>query len=192
MFRVFLVKREGHKQRSLLLLIFAHLSLVVMLLGYSSVNYLYLYGAPFCFDSFGVSLNNVAQTVTMVVLTIPYTLIIIKRTEHLFLAVLGSLAYMAQLILLGLATKVWMVYLALCIGAVYSVLAPIIRARVTKLVERSEYALVFILASIFESGGGFATNALGNEIYRVSLLFCPGLIFFVFTLFGCLGILLLL
>ena len=191
-FRVFFVKREGHKQRSLLLLIFAHLSLVVMLLGYSSVNYLYLYGAPFCFDSFGVSLTSVAQTVTMIILLIPCTLAVTKRTDHIFIPIVGTLAYIAQMVVLGLATKIWMVYVALCSGAVFFVLAPVIRARVTKLVERNEYALVFILASIFESGGNFAINAVGNEIYRVSLLFCAGLVFFVFALFGVLGIILLL
>ena len=61
MFQVYFVKREGHKQRSLILVNCAQLSLVVMVLGYSAMNFLYLYGAPFCFDTFGVSLTNVTK-----------------------------------------------------------------------------------------------------------------------------------
>ena len=192
MFRVFLVKREGHKQRSLLILICAHLSLVVMLLGFFCMNYLYLYGAPFCFDSFRVSLTSMAQTVAMIVLLVPCSLTVMKRSDHLFLAILGCLAFITQLVLFGIAKDVWMIFLAVCIGALCYVLTPIIRARITKIVEPTEYAAVFILAGIFESGGGYAINAMGNEIYRASLLFFPGLVFCVFALFGCLTILLLL
>jgi hypothetical protein len=60
------------------------------------------------------------------------------------------------------------------------------------LVEPNEYAVVFILASIFESGGSYAISAMANEIYRVSLTFYSGFAFFVFALFGGITILLLL
>ena len=189
-FRVFLVKREGHKQRSLLLLISAHLSMVVMILGFLAMNYLYLYGAPFCFDSFGVSLTSMAQTVAMIILIIPCTLAVTKRTDHVLLAALGCVAFIIQLVLFAIATTVWMIYIAVCIGGLFYVLTPIIRSRITKLVEPHEYAAVFIFATIFESGGYFAISAMGNEIYRVTLLFYPGLVFLVFALFGGLTILL--
>jgi hypothetical protein len=191
-FQVFFVKREGHKQRSLLILVSTHLSLVVMLLGNLAVYYLYLYGAPFCFDSLGVSLNSVAQAVSMVLLTIPVTLTVAKRSDHLVLPILGFLAFMTQLVLFGIATQVWMLYLAVCIGALCYVLIPVVRSRITKLVEHNEYAVVFILTMIVESGGNFAVMAMANEIYRVSLTFYPGLVFFVFAMFGALGIVLLL
>jgi len=190
--RVFLAKREEHKQRSLLMLVSTHLCIVVMIYGYLAMNYLYLYGAPFCFDSLGVSLNSVAQTVTMILLTIPFTLTVAKRTDHLLLPMLGCLAYMTQLVLFGIATQVWMLYLAVCVGALFNVLIPVIRSRITKLVEPNEYAAVFILATIFESGGAYAISAMGNEIYRISLTFYPGLVFFVFAMFGAMAIILML
>jgi hypothetical protein len=163
-----------------------------MIYGYLSINYLYLYGAPFCFDSLGVSLTSVAQSVSMVLMTIPFTITVAKRSDHLSLPTLGCLACMVQLVLFGIATQVWMIYLAVCIGALFNVLIPVIRSRITKLVEPNEYAVVFILASIFESGGSYAISAMANEIYRVSISFLPGLVFFVFAVFGVLAIILML
>ena len=127
-FRVFLVKRQDHKQRSLLIIIFAHLTKIVMVYGYGALNYLYLYGAPFCLDSFGVSLTTVAQTVSMILLTIPCTMTVTRRTDHLLLPMLGCVAYMTQLILYGVANQVWMIYLAVCIGSLSTVLIPILRS----------------------------------------------------------------
>ena len=190
--RIFFVKREGHKQRSLLLLVTVHVLIIAMMCGQSAMYYIYLYGAPFCFDSFDVSLNCVAQAVAVILLTTVFTLTISKRTDHLILPVLGVSAYITQLVLFGLATKVWMLYLAVGIGAFYSVLIPIVRSRITKLVEPSEYALVFILAMIAESGGYYGMSALTNEIYRISVTFLPGLVYFVIALFGTISILLML
>ncbi|UJR25830.1 hypothetical protein I4U23_007180 [Adineta vaga] len=191
-FRVFFVKRSEHKQRSLLFLVIIHLSIIVMIMGNMAVFYLYLYGAPFCLDSFGVSLNSVAQTVTVILLTILFTLTIAKRSDHLILPALGCLAYMIQLFLFGIAQSVWILYLAVSIGAFQNVLVPVVRSRITKLVEPDEYAVVFILASVFESGGFYAVSAFANEIYRVSLTFYPGLVYFVFASVGILAILLIL
>ena len=191
-FRVFFVKRQEHRQRSLFMLVSIHLSLIVMIIGYMSIYYLYLYGEPFCLDSLGVSLNSVAQTVTIVLLTIPFTLTIAKRTDHLVIPMFGCLAYMIQLVLFGIARQIWMIYLAVCVGGMFNVLTPVIRSRITKLVEPDEYAVVFILASVFESGGFYAISAFANEIYRVSLTYYQGLVFFVFTIFGTIAILLML
>jgi PCFT/HCP family folate transporter-like MFS transporter 1/3 len=191
-FRVYFVKRPEHKQRTLLLLVAIHLSLIAMILGPYAMYYLYLYGAPFCFDSWGVSLNNVSQTVATILLTIPFTLTIAKRTDHLILPVLGCLAYMTQLVLFAIARQIWMMYLAVCIGALFNVLTPVIRSRITKTVEPSEYAVVFILAGIFESGGYYAISAMANEIYRNTLSFFPGLVYLVFTSIGVISILLIL
>ena len=190
-FRVFIVKREGHKQRSVILLVSTHSCIMIMVCAQVSMYYIYLYGAPFCFDSFGVSLNSTAQTVFTILLTIPCTLFITNRTDHLILPILGCLSYMAQLTLFGLAHDVWMIYLAVGVGAIYSIFVPVIRSRITKLVEPSEYAMVFIFTLIVESGGYFAIAALANEIYQVSITFLPGLVFFVFASVGSIAILMM-
>ena len=189
--QVFFRSREGHKQRSLLLLVAIHLSVIVIICAFIAVYYLYLYGAPFCMDSWGVSLNSVAQTAAITVLTIPFTLTIAEKTDHLVLPMIGCLAFIAQLILFGLAKEIWMLYLSVCVGSIFYVLIPIIRSRITKLVEPDEYAIVFIMASVFESGGYYAISAVANAIYSESIQFLPGLVFLVFTLVGALGILLM-
>jgi PCFT/HCP family folate transporter-like MFS transporter 1/3 len=183
---VYLIKREGNKQRRLLINVATHLGFIVMLCGHVAVFFLYLYGSPFCFDSFNVGIITVVQIGTAVVLTIPFTLTVAKRTDHLFIPMLGILSYMTQFILLGITDEVWLLYLAVCIGAIFFVTSPIIRSRISKLVEPTEYAVVFILASIFESAGYYAISAGSNEIYRLSLSFDSGLIFFVLAFIGLL------
>ena len=185
---VYFRQRDGYKRRTLLLLVVIHLSIITMICGFLAIYYLFLYGAPFCMDSWGVSLNSVVQAVAIILMTIPFTLSVAKHSDHLILPITGCAAYIAQLILFGLATKTWILYLAVCIGALFNVLIPIIRSRITKLVEPNEYAIVFILASVFESGGYYAISALANEIYSRSITFMPGLVFFVFGLVGFLGI----
>ncbi|CAF4737661.1 unnamed protein product, partial [Rotaria magnacalcarata] len=69
-----------------------------MLCGNLAMYYIYLYGAPFCLDSFGVSLNIAAQTCATILLTIPFTLTIAKHNDHLGLVVLGCLTFMTQFV----------------------------------------------------------------------------------------------
>ncbi|CAF2312427.1 unnamed protein product [Rotaria sp. Silwood2] len=190
-FQVFFVKRQEHKQRSLLILVTIHLLLIFMICGHISMYYLYLYGVPFCFDSFSVSVNSSVQTAATILLTIPFALFIAKRTDHLVLPGLGCLAFMTQLVLFGVARQNWILYLAVGIGGMFYVLTPIIRSRITKLVESDEYAAVFILATIVETGGYYAISALTNEIYQVSLTFDQGLVFFCIALIGAIAIILM-
>lgn len=190
-FKVFLRKRSKGKQRNLLLLIGAHLCVIVMICGHLSMYYIYLYGAPFCMDSFGVSLNTTAQSVLTIILTIPYTLSRAKNSDHLILPIIGSISFIVQLSLFGIAKTIWLLYVAMCSAAIFNVLIPVIRSRITKLVDPHEYAVVFILASIFESGGYYAVSAICNEIYEASIVFFPGLVYFFIALFGILSIFLL-
>ena len=190
-FQVYFVKREAHRQRSLLMLITIHLSVIVMICGQIAIIYLYLYGAPFCMDSLGVSLNSTAQTVFIILCTIPFTLTVAKHPDHLIYPALGCIAFMTQLVLFGITSEIWVLYVAVCIGGLIYVLIPIIRSRITKLVEPDEYAVVFILASVFESGGYFAISAVANEIYGATLTFCTGCVFYVFALVGLLAVVLI-
>ena len=190
-FKVYTRRREPRKQRTLLLLVTIHLSIITMLCGFLAVYYLYLYGAPFCMGAFDVSLNITAQTVSSIVLMIPFTVTVAKHSDHLILPALGTLTYIIQLGIFGLAKDVWLIYLAVCISGLFPVLSPVIRSRISKLVEPDEYAVVFILASVFESGGYYAISAMANGIYQASITFFPGLVYFVFGGVGVLAILLM-
>lgn len=181
---VYLVKRQENKQRRLLTNIAAHLGFIVMLCGHVAVFFLYLYGSPFCFDSFRVGILTVVQIGTAVLLTVPFTLTIAKRTDTLFIPMLGCLCYMAQFLILAITKHVWLLYLGVCIGSIFFVTTPIIRSRISKLVEPNEYAVVFILASIFESAGYYAISAVVNEIYRLTLSFDSSFIFFILAFLG--------
>ena len=184
--KVYLKKREGNKQKRLLINVGTHLGFIVMLCGYVAVFFLYLYGRPFCFNSFNVGIITVAQIGTAVCLTIPFTLFIAKKSDHLFFPIFGCICYIIQFILLGFAEQIWLLYFSVCLGSIFFVLTPIIRSRISKIVEKNEYAVVFILASIFESAGYYAISAASNEIYRISLPFDSGLIFFILAVVGIL------
>lgn len=58
---------------------------------------------------------------------------------------------------------------------------PILRAKLTKLVEISEYPVIFIVAGIVETIGHQAMSVLTNEIYEATLHFFPALIFLIFA-----------
>ncbi|CAF1435994.1 unnamed protein product [Didymodactylos carnosus] len=49
--QVFTIKRKSNNRKMLLLTVLTHLSVIVMLCGYASIVYLYLYGQPFCWGS---------------------------------------------------------------------------------------------------------------------------------------------
>ncbi|CAF3499217.1 unnamed protein product [Rotaria socialis] len=184
--KVYFVKRLESKQRRLLINIGTHLGFIVMLCGHVAIFFLYLYGSPFCFDSFRVGILTVVQISTAVLLTIPFTLTIAKRTDSLFIPMIGCLCYMTQFLILGTTKYLWMLYLGVCIGSIFFVTTPIIRSRISKLVEPNEYAIVFILASIFESAGYYAISAFTNEIYRLSVSFDSGFVFFTLAFVGIL------
>jgi hypothetical protein len=61
---------------------------------------------------------------------------------------------------------------------------PILRTKLTLLVEKNEYAVVFIGAGIIETLGHSAVGAAANRIYNASLDFFPGLIFLIFAATG--------
>ena len=94
----------------------------------------------------------------MLLLTIIFTFIITKRSDHLSLPMLGNLAFMTQLVLTGIANQIWMIHLAIGIGTLFNVLVPVLSSRMTKLVEPNEYAAAFILTLIIETGGGYAIS----------------------------------
>ena len=61
---------------------------------------------------------------------------------------------------------------------------PVLRTKLTKLVEINEYAIVFIAAGIIETVGHNAVGILANDIYKASVKFFPGLVFLVFAITG--------
>jgi hypothetical protein len=61
---------------------------------------------------------------------------------------------------------------------------PVLRTKLTRLIEVNEYAIVFIGAGIIETLGRSAMGAAANSIYNVSLNFFPGLVFVVFAFIG--------
>ena len=84
--------------------------------------------------------------------------------------------------------RVCFLFSAVCIGSLYFITQPVLRSKLVQLVQKNEYAIVFIAVGIIESVGHQAVGLLSNTIYKASLQFFPGLVFLVFMLFGFMAI----
>ncbi|CAF1193957.1 unnamed protein product [Rotaria sordida] len=82
--------------------------------------------------------------------------------------------------------SIWscLLYIAASIGSLFFITMPVLRSKLSRLVEPNEYAIVFIAAAFIEAGGDKAIDAASNSIYNASLRFWPGLVFFVLALLG--------
>ena len=202
---VFVVKRSDNKRQSIILITIVTILLLFLLFGYSSIFALYLYGHPFCLDSFSVGLLSLAQASTIFIASFLIVLCKKKLNDSYFLPLIGSFAFTSGLILFSVAKKIWLLYigrvtaviiyslifgffllvlLAVCIGSLFFITLPVLRTKLTRLVEANEYAVVFIAAGIVETTGHHAVGALANAIYRASLHVFPGLVFLVFATTG--------
>lgn len=78
----------------------------------------------------------------------------------------------------------YFVSLGASIGSLFFITMPVLRSKLSRLVEPSEYAIVFIAAAFIEAGGDKAMDVVSNAIYNASLHYWPGLVFFVLALIG--------
>ncbi len=60
----------------------------------------------------------------------------------------------------------------------------VLRAQLTKLVDRNEYAVVFIATGIAETIGSYVLGIVSNEIYGQTVEIYPGIIFFILAGIG--------
>ncbi len=202
---VFIVKRSGNKRQQLALITIVIILLQVVLLGYLSVFSLYLYGRPLCLDALHVSLLSSTQAIIVFLLSMLTAWCKKSLDSTYLLPLLGSLAVIVNLIILSLAKRIWLLYIgemilifilslvyccfsfilvAVCIGGLFFSTMPVLRTKLTGLIEKNEYALVFIGAGIVETLGNSAVSAVGNRIYNATLDSFPGLIFLIFAVTG--------
>jgi hypothetical protein len=109
--KVFTVKRSDNKQQQFILITIVLILLQTMLLGYLSVFSLYLYGRPFCLDALHVSILSSVQAIITVLLSLIAARSKIRFEKTYLWTVLGSLAVIANLIILSLAKTVWLIYI---------------------------------------------------------------------------------
>ncbi|CAF4240122.1 unnamed protein product [Rotaria magnacalcarata] len=157
---VFFIKRPGSNQQHLILISIVNVLLLLMLFGYMSVLAIFAYGRPFCMDAFHVGMLITTHAISACILT----------------------ALIRDLVIFGLAKRTWLLYIAASIGSLFFITMPVLRSKLSRLVEPSEYAIVFIAAAFIEAGGDKAIDAASNSIYNASLHFWPGLVFLVLTL----------
>jgi hypothetical protein len=201
---VFTKKRSGKKRQQLAFITIISILLQTVVFGFYSVFSLYLYGRPLCLDALHVSVLSSVQAIIVFLLSILAALRKKSWSNSYLLPSLGLLAVMVDLIIFSVAKTIWLVYIgkmislllsqvyccfsiilvAVAIGSLFFIIMPVLRTKLSRLVETDEYAIVFIGAGIVETVGHSVVGVAANSIYNASLDFFPGLIFLVFALTG--------
>jgi PCFT/HCP family folate transporter-like MFS transporter 1/3 len=110
-YQVFLIKRSGNDQRTIIFLTLAQIMLFIVLFGFASIHPLYLYGKPLCFNVLQLAILTSAQFSLMICISIVLSFCQSKFTNSLLLPCIGILLYDIHLVLFGLAQVVWLLYL---------------------------------------------------------------------------------
>jgi len=74
--------------------------------------------------------------------------------------------------------------LAVFIGCLFFVVMAVLRSHLTKLVNETEFALVFIATGIVETLGSYVVGIVTNAIYARTIEIYPGIIFFILAIIG--------
>ncbi|CAF2610546.1 unnamed protein product [Rotaria sp. Silwood2] len=183
-YQVFLIKRTGNNQRIIILLTLTQIMLFIVLFGFASIHPLYLYGKPLCFNILDLAILTSAQFSLMIFISIILSLWKNRFTNSLLLPFIGIFMYIIHLILFGLAQVVWFLYLAVFIGCLFFVVMAVLRSHLTKLVNDTEFALVFIATGIVETIGSYVVGIITNAIYAQTIEIYPGIIFFILAVIG--------
>ncbi|CAF3371831.1 unnamed protein product [Rotaria socialis] len=180
---VFFIKRPGSNQQHLILISIVNVLLLLMLFGYMSVLAIFAYGRPFCMDAFHVGMLITTHAISVCVLTALISLFKKHTLDNTYLyPIIGLFGLVGDLVIFGLAKRTWLLYIAASIGSLFFITMPVLRSKLSRLVEPSEYAIVFIAAAFIEAGGDKGIDAASNSIYNASLHFWPGLVFLVLAL----------
>jgi len=110
-YRVFLIKRQGNDQQSIILLTLTQIMLFIVLFGFASIHPLYLYGKPLCFNVLDLAILTSAQFSLMILISIVISFWQNRFTKSLLMPLIGISLYVVHLVLFGLAHTVWFLYL---------------------------------------------------------------------------------
>ncbi|CAF1399669.1 unnamed protein product, partial [Didymodactylos carnosus] len=187
----FTIKRSSNNRQILILLTLIQVMSFLMIFSANSVFTLYLYGQPLCYGPLDVSLLTVAQTISIISLSIVITTIFHRQLNTLTMPVIGCLAFMIHLIIVGLAKVKWLFYVAVCTGSSFYVTLSILRSKVTNVVNDNEFALVFIATGLVESVGTYLIAVGANFIYNITIHIYPATIFFISCGMGIIPLILL-
>jgi hypothetical protein len=110
---VFIINRPNNNRLQLLLITLVTFLLLFMLFGFYSVFTLYIYGRPFCLDALNVAFISMAQAIAIFFFNMIAILSKQKLDKTFLPPILGSVALIINLLLFGLAKRIWLLYIGL-------------------------------------------------------------------------------
>ena len=110
-YQVFLIKRQGNAQQTIILLTLTQIMLFIVLFGFANIHPLYLYGKPLCFDVLALAILTSVQFSLMIIISLILSFWQTRYANSLLVPFIGILLYIAHLVIFGLAQVAWVLYL---------------------------------------------------------------------------------
>lgn len=147
--------------------------------GRSSAQTLFLLNDPLCWTEVHIQIFGSIQT-----LTNWGAVILIVRILHIFtqdygILVIGSFSAASAMFLFAFSTKDWLVYLYVVVGIASASVFPMMRAMMSRLCTPDEQGSLFATISSTELLFTAFSNLIYGGVYKWSISFFPGLVFFI-------------
>ncbi|OWF36163.1 Solute carrier family 46 member 3 [Mizuhopecten yessoensis] len=155
------------------------LTAATCLVSKSNVVTLFLLGQPFCWSEVHISVVSSLQILINWIAGITFLRLIQRVMQDVSLLSFGCFMGMVAMIPLALAQQNWMIYLYMVIGTFSVLVLPISRSILSKMVSPEEQGALFAGIAAMEHLVSGCGVLLFGEIYKDTVTFFPGLVFFV-------------
>ncbi|XP_065652323.1 proton-coupled folate transporter isoform X3 [Hydra vulgaris] len=143
--------------------------MMISSIGFGSVIVLFALDAPFCFSPIMIG-YFLADCMFMQALGAVFSLMLLRKYfSEIFLTQLGIASIIASLVMIALITKRWQMFLVPLAGCFGGVCMPVIRARMSKLVDNSEQGTLFAAVATLETLCTLFGAGIFNSLYPYSV-----------------------
>ncbi|XP_057308878.1 proton-coupled folate transporter-like [Hydractinia symbiolongicarpus] len=138
-------------------------------IGFGSVIVLYALDTPFCFSPIMIG-YFLADCMFMQALGAIFALILLQRfLSEILLTELGIISTVSSLVTIALITQRWQMFLVPIVGCFGGVCMPVIRARMSKLVQADQQGSLFAAVATLETLCTLFGAAIFNSLYPYSV-----------------------
>ncbi|XP_060075711.1 proton-coupled folate transporter-like [Ylistrum balloti] len=143
------------------------------------VEILYILNFPFCWSSVKIGYYSAVQVFVQTVVGIMLIKVLHLFTNDEMICIIGCISAIASMIAMSFATRDWMLYIAIGLGTMCVVPAPLIRGIFSKTVLPDKQGALFANIYIFEILCGLGGSTIFNNIYAETQTTMKGMAFLV-------------
>jgi len=143
--------------------------MMISSIGFGSVIVLYTLDIPFCFSPIIIG-YFLADCMFMQALGAIFALVILQKfLSEIMLTQLGIVSIISSLVMIAVITKKWQMFIVPIVGCFGGVCMPVIRAKMSKLVNKDEQGALFSAVATLETICTLLGAALFNSLYPYSV-----------------------